>query len=184
MHITTRNFLRLLRAGAFDQEPDVEPMSVWKWQQVYQLSLLHGVGHIAWRGVERLQQQFFMQQLPDALCQQWRQAKIPARNEVADSKKLRRLLDETGYTTSAYELLCQQYQVARHFLNDGLFLHDLIEMGRYLRQHADDIDYTQLLQWQRQLGVGRLAEFENLLLVELLGFLPDELLPTKATDMA
>lgn len=183
MLITTRNFLRLLRAGAFGQESAVEPMSVWKWQQVFQLSLMHGVGHIAWEGVERLQQQFFVQQLPDTLCQQWRQVKAPVRNEPADSKKLQRLLDETGYTTSAYELLRQQYHVARHFLNDGLFLHDLLLMGRYLRQHADDIDYVQLLQWQRQLGLGRLAEFENLLLVELMGFLPDELLPQEtATD--
>ncbi|MBQ3632523.1 MAG: hypothetical protein II949_15040 [Prevotella sp.] len=182
MLITTRNFLKLLRAGAFGEESSIEPMSAWKWQQTYQLSLLHGVGHIAWQGVVRLHEQFFMQ-LPDDLRQQWQQVKAPVEGTPVESKKLRRILEDTGYTSTAYELLCQQYHVAHHFLNDGLFLHDLIRMGQFVRQHSDDIEFELLLRWQRQLGLGRLTEFENLLLVELLGFLPDELLPQEtATD--
>ena len=157
-------------------------MSAWKWQQVYQLSLLHGVAHIAWQGVERLQGQFFLQ-LSDSIRQQWQQVSPPAEVHVPEGKKLRSILDSTGYMTTAYELLCKQYHVAHHFLNDGLFLHDLVRLGQYQRQHADDIDYGQLLQWQRQLGLGRIVEFESLLLVELFGFLTDELLPQEtATD--
>jgi len=160
--------------------PAIECMSAWKWQQVYLLSLLHGVGHIAWQGVLRLQGQFAMQ-LSDKLCHQWQQLKPPASVPPTEDKKLQRLLDEMGYTTPAYELLKLQHAVARHFLSDGLFLHDLIAMGQYLRQHADDIDYRLLLQWQRRIGLDHVVEFQNQLLVSLFGFTADELLPQETS---
>lgn len=70
MNITTRNFLRLLRAGAFNTSEQVEPMSAWKWRQLWQQSTSFGVDTLVYDGYMKCSQQFFMQ-LPDDLLTQW-----------------------------------------------------------------------------------------------------------------
>ena len=41
MDIVKRNFFRLLRSGAYDSDEQIEPMSAFKWQKLYQFSVLH-----------------------------------------------------------------------------------------------------------------------------------------------
>ena len=71
--IIYRNFLRLLRAGAFHHDEVVEPMSAWKWKQVLHLARSHQVAALVWDGIERCQNQFFMH-LTDELYQLWQQS--------------------------------------------------------------------------------------------------------------
>ena len=61
MDITTRNFFNLLRAGAFNEKVEIEPMSAWKWRQVYHYSLMHGVSAIVYDGIMQCQHLFFLQ---------------------------------------------------------------------------------------------------------------------------
>ena len=70
MDITTRNFFRLLRAGAFGQEEQIEPISAWKWKRIYQLSLMHGVSALLHDGLTMCKRQFFVQ-LPEGLSEEW-----------------------------------------------------------------------------------------------------------------
>lgn len=60
MDIITRNYLRLLRAGAFQEQETIEPMSAWKWTQVYDISLLHHTTAIVHDGIRNCQDQFFL----------------------------------------------------------------------------------------------------------------------------
>ena len=71
MDITTRNFFRLLRAGAFGTTEEIEPLSAWKWKRLYQLSLMQGVSALMFDGLMRCNDQFFVQ-LPDGLKEEWR----------------------------------------------------------------------------------------------------------------
>lgn len=75
MDITTRNFFRLLRAGAFAETEQIEPMSAWKWQRVYQFSVMHGVTALLSDGIERCKDQFFLQ-IPLPLLEQWKKTVI------------------------------------------------------------------------------------------------------------
>ena len=70
MNITTRNFLRLLRAGVFNTSEQIEPMSAWKWRQLWQQSTFFGIDTLVFDGYSKCSQQFFMQ-LPDDLLSQW-----------------------------------------------------------------------------------------------------------------
>jgi len=70
MDITTRNFFRLLRAGAFNTEEQIEPISAWKWKRIYQFALMHGVSALMYDGIKKCGQQFFMQ-LPEGLNAEW-----------------------------------------------------------------------------------------------------------------
>ena len=74
MNIIERNFFRLLRSGAFGSEEQIEALSAWKWNRLFQLSEMHDVSPIIYKGIERCSDQFFVQ-VPEALKQQWRQAK-------------------------------------------------------------------------------------------------------------
>ncbi len=80
MDITTRNFFRLLRAGAFADEVEIEPMSAWKWKQLYQRSVLHHVAALVFDGICRCQDQFFLQ-LPDGLYDAWEKTTQQAEQE-------------------------------------------------------------------------------------------------------
>lgn len=60
MNIIERNFFRLISSGAFGPPVEVEPMSAWKWRQVYLMSAANHVEALAFRGVENCFDQFFM----------------------------------------------------------------------------------------------------------------------------
>lgn len=68
--VTSRNFLLLLRAGAFNDKVELEPLSAWKWKRLYQLSVIHGVPALVFDGVMKCYQQFYAQ-LPEDLFQVW-----------------------------------------------------------------------------------------------------------------
>ena len=72
MDIVGRNFFRLLRSGVFGQSEEVEPMSAWKWQQVYRLASFHHVTALAYDGIRRCSDQFYMR-LPEPLADVWQQ---------------------------------------------------------------------------------------------------------------
>ena len=72
MDIVLRNFFRLLRSGVFGQSEEVEPMSAWKWQQVYRLAKHHHVSALAYDGIGKCSDQFFMH-LPETLAETWQQ---------------------------------------------------------------------------------------------------------------
>ena len=43
MNIIQRNFYRLIRNGLFGHQENIEPMSVFKWNKLFQLAVMHEV---------------------------------------------------------------------------------------------------------------------------------------------
>ena len=85
MDVIQRNFFRLLRSGAFGGDGEkVEPMSPWKWNRLYNVSLMHGVAALVCDGIKRHASDFFMQ-MPEAQWRKWELATktAEARNEEA-----------------------------------------------------------------------------------------------------
>ena len=56
--------MRLLRSGAFGKHEELEPMSEWKWQQLYQISMIHGVTPWIADGIRQMSDDFFLQLSP------------------------------------------------------------------------------------------------------------------------
>ncbi len=100
MDIITRNFFRLLRAGVFGEEEQIEPMSAWKWRRVYQYALMHGISALLYDGVQHCSNQFFLQ-LPDDLRETWQ--KSTKEVELKNRKELT-VLTEVYVTFSQYQL--------------------------------------------------------------------------------
>lgn len=72
MNVIQRNFFTLLRSGAFGSRGTIEPMSAWKWNRLYRLSLMHGVAALVYDGIRRHSADFFIMQMPAELTDLWR----------------------------------------------------------------------------------------------------------------
>lgn len=82
MNIIARNYFRLLRSGAFNEDVEIEPMSFWKWKRLYQYACLHGIHGVMYDGIEKCRRQFFMQ-LPDDLIAIWEESVATLEEENA-----------------------------------------------------------------------------------------------------
>ena len=61
MNVLQRNFFRLLRSGTFGSKEQLEPLSTWKWDKLYRLSLMHGVAALIYDGMMVMKDDFFLQ---------------------------------------------------------------------------------------------------------------------------
>lgn len=73
MDVTTRNLLRLLRAGVFGKQEQLEPLSASKWNRLYQLSVMHGITALVSDGLQVCSGQFFLQ-MPQSQLDRWQQS--------------------------------------------------------------------------------------------------------------
>lgn len=76
MDIVIRNFMRLLRSGAFEDKERIEPMSPWKWNLLYQLSLFHGVQALVFDGIQSRQGNDFFLNIPQDQMDRWRETTL------------------------------------------------------------------------------------------------------------
>ena len=71
MELTERNFIRLLCCGIFGSDDTIEPMSYWKWQRLFRMSLNHGVSALVYDGIEKHNGDFGMN-IPDDIRDSWK----------------------------------------------------------------------------------------------------------------
>ena len=183
MEIIIRNFFRLLRAGIFGTQEQIEPMSAWKWNRIYQLAMLQHVAPQVREGIDRLSDQFFLQ-IPPQQMELWKKAdgnmqikiskpKLP--NKLGE-KRLSKIIDEEGGKSVTLTALYLIASTAHHLLNDGLFLHPLIALGCYIKQpEVYPIDNDKLCDWIHKLGLKSIAQLEATLLISYLGLTEEDI---------
>ena len=193
INIIQRNFFRLLRSGAFESKEQIEPMSVYKWQKLFQLSLMHDVAGFAYDGLMRCKDQFFVH-LTDSQWEQWGNTindmrKSPHNDDGEDdeflradhltnpilNRKLQSILDDENSDIKSRQMLLMIIRVSRHILNEGLPVRQLIELGTFLRTDGNGCDATMLEQWIKSLKLQPVARLEASLLIMLLGFSREEI---------
>ena len=169
MNIATRNFLRLLRSGAFDQDEHIEPMSAWKWRRVYEVACEQGVARLVYRGIQQLADQFFLQ-IPNEQMTLWRQT--IARPAVNDDEASLRLANRQNQKRLAAIVAAERpdsptlavlkaiIATTRHILDDGFYLRPLVQLALLLRPSSRAIDKSQLDDWLQTLHLDRMAQFE------------------------
>lgn len=168
MHIITRNFFRLLRAGVFGQQDKVEPMSVWKWNRLFLLATLHGVEAEAYEGLEVLSDQFFVQVIPSEYRMQWAGLAVDARHS--------RPASGNGEGQSAEEVLAEDMQrLSDALLTDHFWVSELLVLGEHIREKASLIHRDQLKDLISKKHLRKMSQLEGALLVLLMGLQPQEL---------
>ena len=188
MNIIQRNFFRLLKCGVYGTAEELEPMSVHKWQKLYQLGQLHNVNPFIYQGLDKCRQQFFLHLLPQQ-WDQWQQAHFQLMQDADDeellrpykltnpiiNRQLQAILDDEQSDINTRRMLIQIIRIARHILNWGLPLRLLIDLGVNLRDNSTKVDYEVLNNWLASLRFTMMAQLEAALLIELFGFSADDI---------
>lgn len=190
MDVTTRNFFRLLRAGAFHTQETIEPLSIWKWNRLYQLSLFYDVTAPIYEGINRCRTQFFVQ-LPQELDETWQQHTAAARTDVEENTneflypyhlthpllnhRLQDILDDEQSDSQTRRLLILLLQVTRYFINEGFPVKPLVELGQYLRGEGGKVDSFLFNKWMKKLKLSEMASLTGDMLISLMGFSKEEL---------
>ena len=190
MNIIQRNFYRLIRNGVFGCQELIEPMSVFKWSKLFQLAIMHDVVVPVWKGLQKSKNQFQLH----LTQQQWelweKTVKEMALKEDTEediflradqltnpvlNRQLQNILDDEHSDVSSRQLLLTIIHVARHILNEGLPVRQLVELGDYLYQHRERIDFNMLQQWLKSLHFEQMAQLEGAMLIQMFGFEDSEI---------
>jgi hypothetical protein len=184
MDVITRNFFRLLRAGAFGQQDMVEPMSVCKWRKTLQLSMAHGVEAEAYEGLEVLGDQFFVEVIPQEFRTEWadvasarRQQQSAIKSTVNEriSKRLASIAKDLGEATIEYRILEAMAQLAGSLLTGDYWIRQLLTLGELIREQGHQTKRDIIKKGIGKLHLGQMVQLEGALLVTLMGVMQEEL---------
>ena len=200
MDIIQRNIFKLIRCGAFNTKEQIEPMSAFKWAKLFQLAIIHDVACDVYEGLQQCKDQFFLH-MTEAQWELWEKTindirQAPPSEDQEENEflkadhltnpilnhKLQNILDDESSDTRTRQLLLTIIRTARHILNEGLPIKELILLGKELRHESNRIDFNTLEKWLRSLKFQQAAHLEGALLVELLGFEKEEIPFISMTD--
>ena len=192
MDIIQRNLFRVLRSGAFSSIEQLEPMSAFKWESLYQLAAMHDVVPYAYKGLLNCRNQFFLR-LSDKHWKEWETGASKTQgpqdmNEEEDdflrpdhltnpmlNSKLQDILDDEHSDITTRHLLLLLISIVRHILNEGMPIRQLLELGVFLRQEGKKVNYETLEKWISSLNLSQMCQLEGQCLILLYGFQAEEL---------
>lgn len=201
MNIIKRNFLRLLRLGAFGENEVIEPMSKFKWEVIFHIANIHNVVGVIFDGIAKnkenealIPQDIILKykkildeegygikaqatgsrpsvQLPDASLSHMCNGFLNAR-----LKRIRenepQSADASVETLNMLDIIVQATECTMTY---GLSFATILRIGIYLRVDGDKIDFVKLEKWLRKLNLTRMAQLEGSILIDIFGFEMDEI---------
>lgn len=182
MDIITRNFFRLLRSGALNEYEPLEPMSAFKWRRLYQMVKAQHVEAPTQKGV-RHHQYDVMMNIPPSLIDE---APTPPPADVTPqlsnrilNRRLRKIREGERHAidtnVGALEVLAIIVANVSNMLNRGTMLSGIIQLGSYLRNKGDKVDFVKLDTWLNKLHLRRMAQLQGNMLMAVFGFEQDEI---------
>lgn len=199
MDIIKRNFLRLLRSGAFDETDDIEPMSNFKWNVIFHVASIHGVADVIYNAADKSKQA--ADTIPAAVLDKYRQttgysgkgrdkstaAMLLRLPDAGLSHMCNRFLNSRLQSIREKEPLSEEasietlnmldilVQATERTITYGLSFATILRIGIFLRNEGDKVDFIKLDKWLRQLNIARMAQLEGSILVEIFGFDAEEI---------
>lgn len=189
MDIIQRNFFRLLRSGAYHDQDDIEPMSAFKWNKLYQLTVMHNITPFVYDGILRCKNNFFLH-LTDKQKQDWEKAVADYRvkekrqsDQEEDeflrpdrltnpllNRRLQAILDDEHSDLTSRQLLLILLRVVRHLFNEGMPIRQLTELAIFLRSNSQRINFDVVGQWIERLQLTQMAQLSGEFLIRLFNF--------------
>lgn len=182
MNIITRNFFRLLRSGALNEYEPMEPMSAFKWRRLDQMVHAQHVERAALKGIKNHQFDEMMN-IPEDLANQ-----TPDNSAHQEEPRLsnhylnfrlsrienaeRHAIDTNVDALNVLKIIVGNVS---SMLNHGTMLSGIIELGSYLRNKGDKVDFVKLDTWLGKLQLRRMAQLQGSMLMSVFIFEQDEL---------
>lgn len=199
MDIIKRNFLKLLRAGAFGEADTIEPMSKFKWEIIFHVANIHNVVGIIFNGITG--NKGYENVIPQDVISKYRNGLYGESTDTATSAQQNLLrLPDAGLSHMCNRILNARLQKIREneplsedasietlnmldilvqatecTMTYGLSFSYILRIGIFLRNDGDKVDFIKLEKWLRRLKIARMAQLEGSILIEVLGFEPDEI---------
>lgn len=182
MDIITRNFFRLLSAGAFGEMEPLEPMSIFKWNKLAKMVKAQDVVVFAYNGVRR-----YAEQIPSAsdlstLTVSEEDTRAEITTELSNSifnKRLKKIREAEHHAidTSTETLHVLDIIVANqnNILDKGLSLNLVLHLGSFLRKQGDKVDFIKLDKWLANTHLESFAELIGNILIYVFKFSQEEL---------
>lgn len=198
MDIIRRNFLRLLRSGAFGEYEPIEPMSAFKWRRLINMSIQQSVLDTLAAGIRNHQYEHtanIPQDVKEEILHsaayrtvQTAQTKGENANETRSEsslsniflrRRLRRIRDNERHaidtSVETLRLLNLIVYATRRILTYGIYYCDILPIGTLLRGKGYRVDFVKLDTWIAKLQLQDMARFVGSILVGTLGFEIDEI---------
>lgn len=182
MDIITRNLFRLLRSGALNEYEPLEPMSSFKWARLDQMVQAQHVVRAARTGVRNHQYDKMMnipQQLLEAHVEAESPAEVPHLSNRILNYRLRKIAENERHAidtnVGSLDVLHIIVGNVSTMLNRGSMLSGLIQLGSYLRNKGDKVDFVKLEGWLNKLHLRRMAQLQGSMLISVFNFEQDEI---------
>ena len=166
MDVITRNFFRLLRSGAWNEDEALEPMSHFKWNRLEQMVRAQRVGSIIKAGLKRIGENVWVN-IPEEFL-------ADVNEGIADSKSRLQLsnaflnvrfdhikneeIHAIDTNVASLDVLKIIVGTVSTMLNQGIMIKGMLELGRYLRLQGDHVDFVKLDKWLSKLHLVRMAQ--------------------------
>ncbi len=191
--IAIRNFYRMMRCGALNENVEIEPMSAYKWRRTADTAVAEGVADIAWRAAKNLQfeRNFNMPaelrtQLQNEASRKRGRDIRPEMNNPSLERKMKRIIASnhrsencSRETLEAFALIIANCQ---HVLLKGASVRLVIRLGNYLRVHGGKIDFEKVSAWLRELQMAKVAQLAGSVLIMNFAFKAEEVPFVKKPD--
>ena len=195
MDIIHRNLFRLLRSGAFDEYEELEPMSPFKWRRLLQIAEIQGMTSYIQLGVVSQRRTNNNLCIPETIIKQLYSVSsvIPNVNNTLMkvmqlnphlsnyflNRRLKRIKSEEESSSDGSVETLQLLNViiynVNQTLNKGLDIHGIIELGRFLRNRGDSVDFIKIESWLKHLGLSRMASLQGTVLIDVFHFELEEI---------
>ena len=191
--IQIRNFLNILRSGAFNDVKPIGMLSEYKWRKLVELAKMHGIIQIFANGLERYHydsQLNISESLIDVIRNDLKSAPVTGFADLYDvnsmalqSKPLNQQLraivrkeytdPEKSYETM--QVLAIIVFNTEHILTGRSYLKGIIDLGRYLRLEGNKVDFVKLEEWLKKTKLTQMGNLQGSMLITGFGFAIDEL---------
>lgn len=181
--IITRNFLRLLRSGALQEDESLEPMSHFKWERLGQMIHVQRVESIVRTGLNRVGGAVWTN-LPESFMTDYLREDTGAPFDLQLSNRflnaryhhiVNHELHAIDTNVASLDLLKIIVGTVSTMLNRGIMMKGVIDLGCYLRTKGNQVDFVKLDAWLSKLHLRRMAQLQGSMLVAVFHFEADEI---------
>ena len=191
--IQIRDFINILRSGAFDDVKPIGMLSNYKWGKLVDLAKMHGIIQIFANGLERYHYDSHLNISAshiDVIRDELRSAPVTGFADQYDvnhmtlqSKSLNQHLKsiikkEYADPERSFETLQVMAIIVfntEHILTGRSYLKGIIDLGRYLRLEGSKVDFVKLEEWLKKTKLTKMANLQGSLLITGFGFTIEEL---------
>lgn len=197
MKVIVRNFIKLLSAGAFNNDASIENMSEYKWNQLFRISAVNNVSDFIASGIIKIsashrsiipettlniatnihKENYYLSEKEESL--KFTQAKANKFSCFYLNHRLNKIvfneIHSIDTSTDSLIFLNKLIDYTNKLLSKGICLRELAELGLYLRENGDKTDFIKTDRWIRALKMRNITNIIGCYLISAFNFEADEI---------